>query len=554
VAWAVDRVPGFGVRRSAFGKGGEMSGDWRTRVSRLYPVLLAGGAGAGLWPMSRLLYPKQFQPLAGERSLLQQAALRFAGRRDFAPPVVVCHHEHRFIVAEQLGDANVPPFGILLEPEIRETGIATLVAALMLRKRDPDAVMVLMPTDQTIADPASLEAAIDNAVPAVLDGRIVLLASRGGAETPRHFALAVDKVQDKKSGLSSVSSVGGRASDGAIGKDAAGRLLFSDILLVQAARFIELMAKAHPDLSKAANDAVAAGGRDLIFYRLGDDAYQTAPSVSVEALLAEHLAKKDLSLIEVDMGWRDFDSWQTLWAAGPRDEDDNAVFGDVITHDTRNSLIRADRALIATLGVKDLVVVATDDVVVVADRGRLGEMRKMVSDLRAAGRREADAHSRSYRPWGHIDSIAVGENFEIKMLSVRSHASLALQLHHHRAKHWVVVSGTARVTRGDRILVLSENQSIFIPIGMPHKLENPGKLPLKIVQVQSGTYFGSDDVIRIDEPYRRPARPVRRRAGDEEGAGELASAEARPGEAKAADGRAMEDRVWEGKPPGSEGR
>ncbi|MEQ8344513.1 MAG: mannose-1-phosphate guanylyltransferase/mannose-6-phosphate isomerase [Sneathiellaceae bacterium] len=504
-----------------------MASDWRTQVSRLYPVLLAGGAGAGLWPMSRLLYPKQFQPLSGERSLLQQAATRFAGRPDFAPPVVVCHHEHRFIVAEQLGDANVPPFGILLEPEIRDTGIATLVAAMMLRKRDPDAVMVLMPTDQTIADPASLEKAIDRAVPAALEGRVVLLASRGGAETPRHFALAAGKLLDKKSGLCAVAAVGGRATDGVVSDDEgdAERILFSDIMLVQSGRLIDLMAKAHPALSKAAADAVAAGGRDLIFYRLGDDAYQAAPTVSVEAILAEHLSKDHLGLIDVEMGWRDFDSWQTLWAAGPRDEDDNAVFGDVITHDTSNSLIRADRALIATLGVKDLVVVATDDVVVVADRGRLGELRKMVADLRAAGRREADAHSRAYRPWGHIDSIAVGENFEIKMLTVRSHASLALQLHHHRAKHWVVVSGTARVTRGDRILVLSENQSIFIPIGMPHKLENPGKLPLKIVQVQSGTYFGSDDVIRIDEPYRRPPRGGRRRTGEDDAADVLPGAE-----------------------------
>lgn len=511
-----------------------MASDWRTRVSRLYPVLLAGGAGAGLWPMSRLLYPKQFQPLSGERSLLQQAATRFAGRPDFAPPVVVCHHEHRFIVAEQLGDANVPPFGILLEPEIRDTGIATLVAAMMLRKRDPDAVMVLMPTDQTIADPVSLEKAIDRAVPAALDGRVVLLASRGGAETPRHFALAADKVLDKATGLCGVAAVGGRASDGVLsGEDGdAERILFSDILLVQSGRFIDLMAKAHPELSKAAADAVAAGGRDLIFYRLGDDAYQAAPTVSVEAILAEHLSKDHLGLIEVEMGWRDYDSWQTLWAAGPRDEDDNAIFGDVITHDTSNSLIRADRSLIATLGVKDLVVVATDDVVVVADRGRLGELRKMVADLRAAGRREADAHSRAYRPWGHIDSIAVGENFEIKMLTVRSHASLALQLHHHRAKHWVVVSGTARVTRGDRILVLSENQSIFIPIGMPHKLENPGKLPLKIVQVQSGSYFGSDDVIRIDEPYRRPQRSGRRRSGEDDIAELLPGADKPGGEGR----------------------
>jgi len=501
-----------------------MASDWRTQVSRLYPVLLAGGAGAGLWPMSRLLYPKQFQPLSGDRSLLQQAAARFSGRQDFAPPVVICHDEHRFIVAQQLGDASVPPFGILLEPEVRDTGIAALVAALMLRKRDPEAIMVLMPTDQTIEDHDALRDAIDRAVPGALAGQVVVLAGEGGTPAPRHLSVTLGKPIDAEARRFAVAALHGpgmgqeKGGAGASDRDSAAgkrQLLCNDILVVQAGRFIDLVAQIEPALSAAAADSVAAGRRDLIFFRLGDEAYQNAPTVAIEAILAAAPVRAALNVVAVDADWRDYDSWETLWAAGPRDEDDNAVFGDVITHDTRNSLIRADRALIATLGVKDLVVVATDDVVVVSDRKRLDDLRTLVADLRKAGRREADSHSRSYRPWGHIDSIAVGEHFEIKLLSVRSHASLALQLHHHRAKHWVVVSGTARVTRGDRILVLSENQSIFIPIGMPHKLENPGKLPLKIVQVQSGSYFGADDVIRIDEPYRRPARRARRTSEEE---------------------------------------
>lgn len=493
-----------------------MAVDWREQVSRLYPVLLAGGAGAGLWPMSRLLYPKQFQPLSGERSPLQQTAGRFSGRTDFAPPVVICHDEHRFIVAQQLGDANVPPFGILLEPEVRDTAIATLAAALMLRKRDPDAVMVLMPTDQEIEQPEALRDAIDRAVPGALEGELVLLAGEAEAPARRHLGLFLGEAIDTAARRWAVTALDRFRTGREKAATAPGRrLVASDILVAKAARFIDLVAEAEPALAAAATDAVAAGKRDLIFFRLGDEAYQAAPTLALEEVLAAPPLRSALSAAEFDSDWRDYDSWETLWSAGPRDEDDNAIFGDVVAHDTSNSLIRADRALIATLGVKDLVVVATDDVVVVADRGRLSDLHGLVGQLRAAGRREADSHSRSYRPWGHIDSIAMGEHFEIKMLSVRSHASLALQLHHHRAKHWVVVSGTARVTRGDRILVLSENQSIFIPIGMPHKLENPGKLPLKIVQVQSGTYFGADDVIRIDEPYRRPARRTRRAAEEE---------------------------------------
>lgn len=460
----------------------------------LVPVILSGGAGTRLWPLSRELYPKQFLPLVTGRTLLQDTAQRIAGR-----PIVVCNNEHRFIVAEQLREIGVEPRAVVIEPVGRNTAPAVAVAALLL-EAEPDALMLVMPSDHSIRDEEGFAQAVERAIPLARSGMLVTFGItphepntgygyiRTGQPIPGGFA--VDRFVEKPD------------LETAQGYLAAGDYLWnSGIFLFPAGLYLEELARHHADMVSGCRKALREGATDLFFFRLCPEDFAAITSQSVDYAVMEHTDRA--AVVPVDMGWSDIGSWSALWQESDRDADGNALIGDVTALGTRNSYMRTNRQLIAAIGVSDLVVVATDDVVLVADKRHDQQVKQMVEALRAADRPEVSANSRVWRPWGWYQTIDSGARFRVKHIQVNPGAKLSLQKHWHRSEHWVVVTGTAIVSRDGQSFVLRENESTFIPAGITHRLENPGKVPLRLIEVQSGEYVGEDDIVRLEDDYGR---------------------------------------------------
>lgn len=476
----------------------------RSSLPKIHPVILSGGSGTRLWPMSREHYPKQLLPLCSERSMLQETALRVRDPARFAAPLLVCNQEHRFIIAEQVRQSGLTPQAIMLEPVARNTAAAAAVAALTLAETDPNALLLLLPADHLIRDQDAFLAAVDAAAAVAAAGCLVTFGIVPHTPETGYGYIRRGDAIDGHDGVFTVAAfVEKPTRERAEEFLADGTHLWnSGMFLFPAKLFLSELERFEPTVLAAVRAALAAGSRDLDFFRLDKDAFAASPSTSIDYAVMERT--EQAAVMAADMGWTDVGAWSALWDVGTKDPDGNVCLGDVLMHDTRNSYVRSDcDALVALVGLDDTIVVATDDAILVAARDRVQDVKVLVEQLKRAGRTEPLTHRRVHRPWGFYQSIHSGDRFQVKRLTVAPGARLSLQKHFHRAEHWVVVNGTALVTRGDEEILLRENESVYIPLGAVHRLENPGKVPLNLIEVQSGSYLGEDDIVRIDDTYGR---------------------------------------------------
>jgi mannose-1-phosphate guanylyltransferase/mannose-6-phosphate isomerase len=466
------------------------------------PVILSGGSGTRLWPLSRKNLPKQFLELAGPGTLFQQTAKRSGALVDVGAPIVVCSEEHRFLVAEQLRELQMDGATILLEPMPRNTAPAIALAAWQALAKDADATLLVLPADHLIGNTVSFTEAVDKALPLAKDGWLVTFGIRPeGPETGFGYikraepigesGFRVERFVEKPDIAKATQYV-----------DAGDYEWNSGMFLFKAARFLDELRQHAPTMHAATEAAFKAAKADLDFVRIDKDAFAASPEDSIDYAVIEKTTRA--AVVPVSCAWSDIGSWDALWAASDRDADGNRLEGDVIAIDSRNCFVRGtDRRLVAALGLEDIVIVDTPDAVLVAPRARVQEVKKLVDKIKADGRQEHMFHRKVYRPWGSYDSIDMGERFQVKRITVKPGAALSLQKHHHRAEHWVIVSGTAEVTRNEEVFLVAENESTFLPLGAVHRLRNPGKVPLELIEVQSGSYLGEDDIVRLEDVYGR---------------------------------------------------
>lgn len=476
----------------------------RAVTSALRVVLLVGGSGTRLWPLSREQYPKQFLSLLDGRSPLQETWLRAAGLAQQAP-IAVANEAYRFLAAEQLRLVGFPDDGtLILEPVGRNTAPAIALAALQAVKGGEDAVLLVLPSDHAMTNNHAFEQAVQQALPAAQAGKFVTFGIVPGyPETGYGYIREADSLGSWAPAVSGVEAfVEKPDAQRAAEYLETGRYYWnSGMFMFQASRYLAELGQHRPDILQACRNAMAGTREDGDFTRPDEAAFRACPAESVDYAIMEHTT--DAAMVRLDAGWSDIGSWEALRCIGHPDADGNVLGGDVLAQDCRNVYARADNRLVALLGLDDVVVVDTPDALLVAARDKTQEVRKLVATLRERGRPEAIAPRRGFRPWGHYDAIDEGERFQVKHITVRPGGRLSLQLHHHRAEHWVVVRGTAKVTRGEESFLLSENQSTYIPLGVMHRLENPGAIPLELIEVQSGSYLGEDDIVRFDDVYGR---------------------------------------------------
>ena len=469
----------------------------------IHPVILSGGSGTRLWPMSRTLYPKQLLTLLGRESLLQQTVRRIVERETFAPPILVANEEHRFIIAEQLREIAVVPRALLLEPVGRNTAPAACLAALALTETDPDPLMLLMPSDHTIGDVDAFVDAIGRAATAAQAGALVSFGIAPERAETGYGYIRRDGELDGVKGVFAVAEFVEKPGPEQAEKyiESGEHSWNSGIFLFPARVYLDELERLRPDMVAACRQALATAQRDCDFIRLGKDAFSTCAADSIDYAVMEHTRRA--AVVPVSMGWSDVGSWDALWEMGSKDQHGNSLEGNVVAEETRNCYLRSEAGLIAAIGIEDLVVVATDDAVMVAPRNRTQEVRKLVARLVRDRRDEADALPTVHRPWGSFKSLHNGHRVQVKHILVKPGGKLSLQMHHHRAEHWVVVQGTAKIVRGEEEMILTEDQSTYIPLGTAHRLENPGKIPLHLIEVQSGSYLGEDDIVRLEDSYGR---------------------------------------------------
>ena len=468
----------------------------------IWPVLMAGGTGTRLWPASRELFPKQFMALTGDATMFEQTARRLAGPL-FGPPVVLCNDEHRFIAAEQLRAAAMEPAAIILEPAGRNTAPAAAVAALYLVERDGEAVMLLAPADHLIADVGGLIKGIETALPAALGGSLVTFGiPPHRAETGYGY---IERDQDVMvtEGVSAVASFTEKP-DASTARQylASGHHYWnSGIFLMGAASYLSELERLRPEILAAARSALENADEDLDFLRLDRQGFEAAPNISIDYAVMEPTDKG--AVVPLDIGWSDVGSWAALWEVGEKDDTGNVSHGDVEALGVSHSYLRSDKGLLAVVGLDDIVVVVTDDTVLVAPKNASQEVKTLVERLKRAGRSEPLTHTTTYRPWGSFHNVDAGAGYQVKRITVKPGGRLSLQKHARRAEHWVVVVGTATVTRGEEVVELNANQSTYIPIGMAHRLENRTGEELHLIEVQSGDYLGEDDIERLEDIYGR---------------------------------------------------
>ena len=463
----------------------------------ILPVILSGGSGTRLWPLSREAYPKQFLPLVGDDTMLQATWKRVAPVSDLAP-IVVANQEHRFMAAEQLRECNAQPDAIILEPVGRNTAPAIAVAALHALSKHEDALLLVLPSDHVIRDESQFRNAVKHAAEAASQGKLVTFGIVPDApETGYGYIKAKDVpgVREIERFIEKPDQV--TAKQYVASKD---YFWNGGMFVFKASRYLEELRKFRPEIVVASENALTGASRDQDFIRLDPEAFAASPNDSIDYAVMEKTT--DGAVVPLDAGWSDVGSWSALWAVSDKDGAGNAHHGDVMEVDCRNTYAYGTK-LIAMIGLADVVVVETDDAILVGHKDRIQDVKTVVGRIKRDGRSEAVAHRKVYRPWGAYDSIDSGARFQVKRITVKPGAVLSLQMHHHRAEHWIVVSGTAEVTRGGEVVLLTENQSTYIPLGVTHRLRNPGKLPLELIEVQSGSYLGEDDIVRFEDTYGR---------------------------------------------------
>lgn len=471
--------------------------------SLICPVILSGGSGSRLWPMSRAGYPKQFLPLATESSMLQDTVSRVGNPELFKQPLMICNEEHRFIVADQLRTLGITPKKILLEPVGRNTAPAVAIAALTLLKHQEDALMLVLPSDHVILNQSAFMAAVEAAKRAAQSGRLITFGiDPEKPETGYGYIQRGDALENCEGSYDLRRFVEKPDEETAKEYIASGEYYWnSGIFLLSARQYIDELLCHQPEIVSACEQALDNAEEDLHFSRLAAEAFAACPSDSIDYAVMEKTSQA--AVVPVNMSWNDLGAWSSLWDIEDKDEAGNATRGDVVLHNTRNSYVHSEHALVAVTGVDNLIVVATDDAVLVANREQAQDVKKIVEKLKADGRDEHNVHTTVHRPWGHYRGIDLGDRYQVKRITVKSGERLSLQMHHHRAEHWIVVKGTAKVTNGDESFLLRENESTYIPMGEVHRLENPGKVDLELIEVQSGGYLGEDDIVRFEDGYGR---------------------------------------------------
>ena len=505
----------------------------------IIPVILSGGSGSRLWPLSRELYPKQLLPLVNSTTMLQDTALRTVGIPEIAPPLVVCNEEHRFMVAEQLRQIGLPASSIVLEPCGRNTAPAIAIAALEALTQHADPVLLVLPADHVISDATAFKAAVVTGAELAAAGKLATfgivpttpetgygyiradsaspLSIATGPENSHmsvvngpkiHHLSFASKANDQGRKINDVTAYAVAEFVEKPDRATAEQYLQSGdyywnsgMFMFTAQRYLEELGNYAPEILAVCRNAFEKANHDSDFTRLSKDVFARCPSDSIDYAVMEKTA--DAAVIPLDAGWNDVGAWSALWEIGTCDEAGNVVKGDVLMLETSNCLVNAGYRLVATVGVSDHIIVETADAVLVAHKDRVQEVKSIVNQLNAQGRKESMMHRKVYRPWGAYEAVDSDERFQVKRITVNPGASLSLQMHHHRAEHWIVVKGTAKVTRGDEAIMLSENQSVYIPLGVTHRLENPGVIPLELIEVQSGSYLGEDDIVRFEDTYGR---------------------------------------------------
>ncbi len=468
---------------------------------------MAGGSGTRLWPLSRAGFPKQFLSFAGKSTLFQEAVERLnclAGDEvELRAPLIVGNEEHRFLILDQLRELGVEPQAVLLEPTARNTAPALTLSALQAADGGCDPVLIVSPADHAIGDTAAFVAACGEAVRAAAQGSIVVLGIR-----PSHPETGYGYIQAKASTKAvpvvrfvekpDLATARKYLTDG-------GYHWNSGIFVLKTSAWLAALERFRPDIAAATAKAFVGKACDGLFVRPDRRAFETVPSESIDYAVMEHCVGGGipLQMVCLDAGWNDLGAWEAVWQVSPKDESGNAVTGDAVLIDTKNSLVHATSRLVGTVGLENVVIVETPDAVLAADRSRSQDVKNIIGQLHSLGRVERELHRKVHRPWGWYDSIDSGPRFQVKRILVKPGASLSLQMHHHRAEHWIVVQGTAEVTCGEETVILSENESTFIPLGVKHRLANPGKIALEIIEIQSGHYLGEDDIVRFEDTYGR---------------------------------------------------
>lgn len=472
--------------------------------ANLYPVVLSGGSGSRLWPLSRGLFPKQLLALAGENSMIQETVLR-AQTVDCQAPIIICNSEHRFLIAEQMREAGVAAARIVLEPAARNTAPAVAVAALMVADKDPDGIALVMPADHIVRNRTAFAKAVADATKAAECGFLVTFGIAPDAPETGYGYVQSGPALEKLTGTFAVKRFVEKPDAAtAASYIAAGDYSWnSGMFVFKASVFLEELNRLEPEMLAHCRAAVAQGKPDLDFFRLASEPFQACKSISIDYAVMERTSRA--AVVPVEIGWSDIGSWESLWDSAGQDQAGNVIKGDVLHHGSRNSYLRSEGPMVAAVGLEDVVVVAMTDAVLVSHKSASQDVKRIVEQLEKSGRELHTTHRKVYRPWGSYEGIDSGDKYQVKHIIVNPGAKLSLQMHHKRAEHWIVVSGVAQVTCDDKVFSMTENQSTYIPLGAKHRLENTGTEPLHLIEVQSGSYLGEDDIVRFEDTYGRTA-------------------------------------------------